>query len=91
MNREFYHKFMGRKYLVDVFQPFEGICDPPDVLPDRAIRLPNGLDGSRKSLIILIHEAIHACDWNKSEADVKRTAEDIGKLLWKLGYRRNSK
>jgi hypothetical protein len=85
---EFYHKFGGKRYVIDVHHPFDGICDPPEGTSQPAIRLPNGLQDTRKCLIILLHEVIHACDWNKSEPETEEMANDIGKLLWKLGYRR---
>ena len=41
----------------------------------------------RMLLNVLIHEAIHACDWGASEKKVGRMATDISRFLWRLGYR----
>jgi len=43
---------------------------------------------SKTTLEVLIHEALHAANWDLDEAAVQETAEDIAKILWKLGYRR---
>jgi len=90
------HRFNGVKYHVDLDEPYIGWCDRPGK-PDRreypAIRMPDGLasGSSRKAkedLNILIHECLHAANWNASENKVDQTACDIGGLLWRLGYRR---
>ena len=90
------HKFNGVRYFIGVDEPYVGWCDRPKT-PDKneypAIRLPNGLSfGSTKKakadLVILLHECLHAENWDKSENEVDRVAIDIGKLLWRLGYRR---
>lgn len=90
------HKFNGVKYYIGVDEPYVGWCDRPNT-PDPkeypAIRLPNGLayGNSRKAkedLWVLIHECLHAEDWDKSEERVDQVAGDIAKLLWRLGYRR---
>ena len=90
------HRFNGVKFFIGVDDPYIGWCDKPKS-PDRneypAIRLPNGLSfgntrKAKEDLATLIHECLHAENWNKSEDVIERTAEDIGKLLWRLGYRR---
>jgi len=35
-----------------------------------------------------IHEALHACSWRSQEQTVERTAKDIARFIWRLGYRR---
>lgn len=64
-----------------------GLCDPPDK-PGKEILIDNGLvDG--ELLEVLIHEMLHATDWQKSEEFITWQARDIAATLWKLGYRRN--
>lgn len=90
------HIFNKVKFFIGVDEPYVGWCDKPKV-PDKdeypAIRLPNGLafgntKKAKEDLVILLHECLHAENWNKSENEVDRVAVDIGGLLWRLGYRR---
>lgn len=66
--------------------PNRGVCDSPTT-PGKAIKIQSGLKGE-ELLEVLIHEALHACAWNLDEDAVTVTAEDIARMLWKLGYRR---
>ena len=80
--------FNGRKFVIDVDTPFDGLCECPygsDNTP--AIRIPIPLN-SKKGLVTLLHECLHASQWAKGEGVVDRTSQDIGRLLWRLGYRR---
>lgn len=90
------HKLNNVKYYIGVDDPYVGWCDKPKE-PDKneypAIRLPNGLPkgeekGAKTGLITLLHECLHAENWDKKENVIDRTAVDIGRLLWRLGYRR---
>lgn len=92
------HRFNGVKYFIGVDEPYVGWCDKPKI-PDKkeypAIRMPNGLafGSTRKAkedLIILLHECLHAENWEKTEKLIDMVAIDIGTLLWRLGYRRNN-
>jgi len=60
--------------------------DPPHV-PDKRIRIKRGLS-EQETLEVIIHECLHAADWTKTEEWVTEVADDISKILWKLGYRR---
>jgi len=90
------HRFAGKKFHIDVDTPYVGWCDKPgrpDLTEYPAIRLPNGLPcgekrGARQGLITLVHEMLHAEDWDLIEATVDRIAVDMGGLLWRLGFRR---
>lgn len=92
------HRFNGVKYVIDI-EGFKGqtsqkkqdlpciVIARPEVTMNES--LPYGDDKhARLMLITLLHECLHASNWNKSEKVVDRTAMDIGKLLWRLGYRR---
>ncbi|KKL71237.1 hypothetical protein LCGC14_2096920 [marine sediment metagenome] len=78
-------KFNGVKYTVDM-TPINGCCSPPkpkDREPTLRICCPLN---TRVGLITAIHEAMHACNYDKHEAIVDRASIDIGRFLWRLGY-----
>ena len=67
--------------------PVLGKCDPPDQ-PNKGIRVLATLKGE-KELDTIIHEALHAAAWTVlDEGFVDQTAEDLARLLWRLGYRK---
>ena len=92
------HRFNGIQYEIDV-EGFKGQTIPkklempcitiarPEVTMTES--LPYGDNRhARLMLITLLHECLHASNWDKTEKVIDRTAIDIGKLLWRLGYRR---
>ncbi len=92
------HKFNKIKYEIDV-AGFKGETiqkkqDLPCITIARPTitmteSLPYGNSKhARLMLDTLLHECLHASNWDKSEKVVERTATDTGKLLWRLGYRR---
>jgi hypothetical protein len=67
--------------------PFDRWADcsaPSDA--KREIRVRQVLRG-RARLETVIHEALHAQTWTRSEDDVRRSARELAALLWRLGYR----
>lgn len=64
---------------------FLGHCDPPGIEP-RKIKIRKSLKG-RERLDTIIHELLHAAQWDLSEDAVEETATDIANALWQLGYR----
>jgi hypothetical protein len=64
-----------------------GLCDPPDH-PGKEILIDSRLK-DRDLLEVLLHEMLHAVDWQQSEEAIATQARDISKVLWKLGYRRS--
>ena len=82
------HRFNGVCYAIDVEEPFDALCEAP-VEKDRkpTIRVARDVNTSY-GLQCLIHECLHASNWAKSEEIVDRVAVDIGKLLWRLGFRK---
>ena len=67
--------------------PFDRWADcsfPGD--PKREIRVRQVLRGKAK-LETVIHEALHAQTWTRSEDDVRRSARELAALLWRIGYR----
>lgn len=63
-----------------------GDCSPPDE-PGRVIRIARG-QSPESELDTIIHEILHAAHWDLNEEAVEETAEDIARVLWKLGYRK---
>ena len=90
------HSFNGVSFKIGVDEPYIGWCDRPEEPQQSeypAIRLPEGLPkgnrrNAKRQLIVLLHECLHASDWNKHEDTVDRMSTEIGGLLWRLGYRR---
>src|SRR5260370_33185951 len=64
----------------------QGECDDP-TSTDKRIRIKRGLS-DRETLETVIHEALHAADWQKDESWIEEVANDIARFLWRLGYRR---
>jgi hypothetical protein len=63
----------------------DGLCEPP-VATDKTIYLRKQMTPKRL-LEVAIHEALHACDWDKSEVAITEIAEDISDFVWRIGYR----
>lgn len=88
-------RLVGKTYRIKEVHPSSmpgslGECDHPK---DRKkeIRVDKTLFG-REKLEVMIHEALHACDYFKSsEKWVNAAARDISILLWKKGYRQSKK
>jgi len=77
------HSFNGIRYHVYIGE-FDGLADIDDTY---SIAI-NGQLSSQKDLITLIHESMHAGNWSKCEETIDRSSKEIGRLLWRLGYRR---
>lgn len=87
----FYAWFAGLRYRVRFVRsreiPFDrwADCSAPDQTP-REIRVRQTLRGKAR-LETIIHEALHAQTWDRTEADVARSARELAALLWRCGYR----
>jgi len=81
------HIFRGTRWrLGRVKQRGElGGCEGPHV-PGREIDIPADGD-TENELSTIIHEALHACLWDIDEEAIDTTADDIARLLWRLGWR----
>ena len=42
---------------------------------------------TKEGLCTLLHEALHAENWAAREETVERVSKEIGRFLWRLGYR----
>jgi len=81
------HTFCGKKYNITIGE-FDGLCDT--FSKEREMIIMADLK-TRNGLETCIHEALHACDWNKEEILVAQTGKDIARFLWRLGYRLSDK
>lgn len=59
-----------------------GLCSAPH-LPRKEITIANNLTGEEKARV-LIHEMLHAGDWNKAESWVERASCDISHAMKRL-------
>lgn len=65
-----------------------GDCSDP-AEPGRVIRIRKGLC-EKTELETILHEALHAADWHRSEEFVDEVSTDIARVLWRLGWRKQS-
>ena len=75
--------FNGRAYKI-ILEELDGNTDTDDyhwLIVCRDLNTRVGLETA-------VHEALHACCWRSQEQTVERTAKDISRFLWRLGYRR---
>ena len=63
-----------------------GLCEAPTDVGKYVHIDPRLSD--RETLETLIHEGLHACQWDLDESAVHESAADIARLLWRAGYRR---
>ena len=80
---------IGNKYWNLIFTELDeetgGECDSPDT-NGKQIRIATDLK-KQDELEVIIHELLHAADWSKDEEWVEVIADDIARVLWKLGWR----
>jgi len=80
------HTFNGKEHDIDLEMTL-GYCDSPRG-GRPTLYVPLDTYGEFKTLRILIHEAMHACNWDKHENTVDVCSRDITRFLWRLGYRK---
>lgn len=76
--------FHGRKYTIYIGQD-EGQCDQYNTT-ERFLEIHTDLN-TKKGITTAIHEALHAENWAATEEVVDRVSTEIGRFLWRLGYR----
>lgn len=79
--------FGGIRYDIDLCGPIDGCCDQPKG-GRPALMITTDLN-TKNGLISLIHECLHALAWSVDEDKVNQVSKDVGRLLWRLGYRPN--
>ena len=60
----------------------DGLCD----YYGRKIKIRKTLRAERQ-LEVIIHECLHAAHWDLDETAITETAEDLARVLWRLGYK----
>ena len=79
------HLFKGVRYKIVQMGPVDGLTDTKNTAPE----LVNcAVEGTQSELITWIHEGMHAGNWDKHEETIDQSSKDIGRLLWRLGYRK---
>ncbi len=78
------HSFGGHRYNIK-FDKFDGATDVDKSPRDMLIAAK---PDTQNELITIIHEAMHAGNWDKHEETIDRSSTEIGRFLWRLGYRR---
>jgi hypothetical protein len=78
------HTFNGRKYEIDLDEAPDGYC--VQYKAERELAIHADLK-TRNGLITAIHEGLHACKWDASEETIDQASYDIGRFLWRLGFR----
>ena len=79
------HTFNGKRYKIVFTGRIDGLADTKELLPSVVIACE---ENTQNELITIIHEAMHAGNWDKHEETIDRSSNEIGKLLWRLGFRR---
>lgn len=82
------HTFRGKRWRlieVDHSPRVGGDCEAPHI-KGKVIRISRRVHGPQR-LTYLLHEALHACLWDLDEEAVTETANDVARLLWRVGYR----
>jgi hypothetical protein len=74
------HTFNGRRH--EIILDADGIC----VQGENVLEVSPHLKGL-KLLETTLHEALHASKFDKRETLVLKTAKDVSRFLWRLGYR----
>lgn len=79
------HTFNKIKYRIMVGR-FDGFTDV-DKGKDYTL-VVSAEPNTQTELISVIHESMHAGNWDKHEETIDRSSKEIGRLLWRLGYRK---
>lgn len=88
--RERTRKKQSNGKTITKIEEARGDCDSPDTKGKR-IRISKSLP-PREELEVIIHECLHAADWHKDEDSwVAPVADDIARLLWRLGWRKEDR
>lgn len=77
-------KLVFKRRVVNQGEDLYGIC----YAKTRRIEVATEDVSEQELLDTIIHELLHGADTSKAEWWIKRTARDISKTLWRLGYRR---
>jgi hypothetical protein len=82
------HTFSGKKYQINFADSIEGVCDSPKRDDSKAMTILTG--SNLRALNSALHEAMEAdgfCDKCLHDSGGFTRTENIGRFLWRLGYR----
>jgi len=80
--------FNGRRYKIDIDVPADGQVDAYKMGDtQRFIYIQVDEINSCRGLTTLIHEFLHAENWAETEDVVDRVSTEIGRTLWRMGWR----
>ena len=79
------HTFNKVPYDILILGPIDGMCDSPKCKRPHLVICTDLKE--EKGLETAIHEALHACSFSTGEEKINRTANDIARFLWRLGFR----
>ena len=80
------HTFNGIRY--DIYVVPEGVSGLCENKPDKTHGIWIFEDiRTKDGIITVIHESMHASQPKLSEETVDRMSTEIGRLLWRMGYR----
>ena len=82
------HTFIGKRWWFDELPKGQasGMCESPEAT-HRIMDIP--LEGKTlNDCATVIHESLHACYWWMDEEFIDQAADDIARLLWRLGWRK---
>ena len=93
MLEDFTIDLRGRRYRVEFVSSsqlgqgdWDGDCDSPTSHKKR-IRVRKDIKSKRRLLEVLVHEVIHALNWDKDEQAVVEESAAVAATLWKAGFR----
>lgn len=78
-------KYWDLEFTDKIDNDINGYCEDPEST-NKKIKVRKSLKGKIR-LDVLIHEMLHASDWNRCEESVAKIATDIAEVLWRLGYK----
>ena len=81
------HTFRGKRWrILPSTRNTIGICENQHT-KNKSMRIPINGD-TVGELGVIIHESLHACLWDLDEDSTIDTADDIARLLVRLGWRK---
>ena len=82
------HTFNGVKFDIHFLSDADGACGSPkekNSKPDIEIFCR---PQTKKELRVIIHEVLHAENYNTNDGVIDRVSTELGSFLWRLGYRK---
>ena len=82
------HTFNGHRVIIDIDPDgVNGMVDCPyGTNPTSTMHILKD-PRSKEGFEVVVHETLHVLRWAETEEVVERTAKELVKFLWRLGYR----